>query len=397
MNEPLKIAIASSGLGHVTRGIEAWAEDLAAELYAHRAAVTLYKGGGIAMRSYEQVVPCLQRHSLRNGRVLDLVPKRFFWRFGFGSPFDAEQTTFTAGLIRRLRRQPADVAHVQDPMVALILQRAFKLGLTRTPVILGHGTNEPLSFLKKIRFLQHLAPSHRDEASQAGVDHPDGTVIPNFVDTTVFAPGTSQKLRAELKIPPDAVIALCVSSVDRAGKRIDHLIRAFAQVPQTTAGRPAYLVIAGARHVHTDELLSQAEQMLGDRVRFLLDIPRPRMPEVYRVADVFVMSALKEMMSIALTEAVACGLPCVVHPHPVMQWIVGPGGVYVDMTKEANTANGLIALLSDVERRRSLGALGRDHAVEQFSKDAVINQLLAYYSHVVSAAAGRTREAVSCA
>jgi hypothetical protein len=46
----LKIAVVSSGLGHVARGIETWADDLAAALYKRGVDVTLFKGGRIVMR-----------------------------------------------------------------------------------------------------------------------------------------------------------------------------------------------------------------------------------------------------------------------------------------------------------------------------------------------------------
>jgi hypothetical protein len=41
----MKIAIASSGLGHVTRGIETWADDLGTALHRCGVNVTLFKGG----------------------------------------------------------------------------------------------------------------------------------------------------------------------------------------------------------------------------------------------------------------------------------------------------------------------------------------------------------------
>ena len=58
MSRPLTITVASSGLGHIARGIEAWASDLAAALDARGVPVTLCKGGGRAERPFERVIPC---------------------------------------------------------------------------------------------------------------------------------------------------------------------------------------------------------------------------------------------------------------------------------------------------------------------------------------------------
>ena len=74
MTRPFKIAVASSGLGHVTRGIEAWASDLAAALAVRGDDVTLYKGGGRPEASYEQVLPCWQRAEPRTRRVVRCLP-----------------------------------------------------------------------------------------------------------------------------------------------------------------------------------------------------------------------------------------------------------------------------------------------------------------------------------
>ena len=50
----MKIAIASSGLGHVNRGIEAWADDLGAALFVGGHSVLLCKGAGRAGQGRRQ-------------------------------------------------------------------------------------------------------------------------------------------------------------------------------------------------------------------------------------------------------------------------------------------------------------------------------------------------------
>jgi len=51
------------------------------------------------------------------------------------------------------------------------------------------------------------------------------------------------------------------------------------------------------------------------------------------------LCSLKEMMPIALLEAIASGLPCIVNRHPVLEWITGPGGEAIDMTQTGALAN----------------------------------------------------------
>src|SRR5262249_55433856 len=138
----LRVVVASSGLGHVARGIEAWAADLSGALNASGVDVRLCKGGGVAEQPYEVVLPCWQRDAAGTKRLLRLLPRRLSWRVGLGSPYDVEQLSFTSHLIRFLRRERADVLHVQDPLVAILAQRARWAGLIRTRTILAHGTDE---------------------------------------------------------------------------------------------------------------------------------------------------------------------------------------------------------------------------------------------------------------
>ena len=102
------------------------------------------------------------------------------------------------------------------------------------------------------------------------------------------------------------------------------------------------------------------------------------MAELYRAADVFALTSLFEMMPIALIEAAASGLPCVVNRHPILEWMTGPGGVAVDMA----APGALAAALADSGRRATLGAAARAHCLANFSADAVVARILDYYQFV---------------
>lgn len=380
-----RIVVASSGLGHVARGIESWANDLAAALFARGESVTLAKGGGTADKPYEVVLPCLQRESRRTKRLLDTLPPRLFWRLGLASGYSIEQTTFAVSLVRLLSRLRAEVLHVQDPQVAILVQRARRLKLVRARTILAHGTEEPLAFLKRVRYLQHLAPWHLEQAKEAGVWRPEWTAIPNFIDTARFAPGASPNLRDELGIPRDAVVVLTAAAIKRHHKRIDHLLREFAGVREARPDLPVWFVVAGGWEQETDELVAEGERLLGDRVRFLVRFPRSRMPELYRSADLFVLGSLFEMMPIALIEATSSGLPCVVHRHPVLEWMTGPGGTRIDMAARGELTRELVRLASDSPSRRALGGAAREHCLANFSEKAVVDRIIDYYQRVVLA------------
>src|SRR5262245_63176907 len=82
-----RIAVASSGLGHVARGIEAWAADLGRALAERGETVRLCKGGGDVQSDYEVVIPCWQRHAARTEQLRRWLPPRAVWRFGVGTDY----------------------------------------------------------------------------------------------------------------------------------------------------------------------------------------------------------------------------------------------------------------------------------------------------------------------
>lgn len=383
MTAPIRIAVASSGLGHVARGIESWAADLAAALDRRGESVRLYKGGGQADLPHEQVIACWQRESPAVARLLRWLPRRGTWRLGLHSSYGIEQTTFALALLPRLRRDRIDVLHVQDPQVALIVQGAYRLGLVRTRVILAHGTEEALRFQRRITYLQHLAPWHLESAQAAGVWKPSWTAIPNFIDADQFHPGRSDCLRSELGIGPDELVILTVAAIKRQHKRIDFLLAEFAQLLELMTDRPVRLVVAGGKEADTDDLVRQGRDLLGDQVRFLVRFPRGRMPDLYRMANIFVLGSLKEMMPIALLEAMASGLPCVVSDHPVVSWMVGPGGEAIDMGRSGNLARVLADLSTDGPRRRARGEAARIRSTATFGADRVVTSILDYYQQVL--------------
>ena len=170
---PVKIAIASSGLGHVARGIETWAKDTAKALAVRGVDVTLFAGApGISAFSLHPsslpvtALPCARRGKRLATSLARMTPP-FLWRWGLKSNYGWEQFTFWLSLWPKLVRGKFDILHVQDPMVAFWCRKFRRLGLVRAKEILAHGTEEPLEFLEQFECVQHLAPWHEQEARRA--------------------------------------------------------------------------------------------------------------------------------------------------------------------------------------------------------------------------------------
>ncbi|HEY4099454.1 MAG TPA: glycosyltransferase family 4 protein [Gemmatimonadales bacterium] len=377
----LAIAIASSGLGHIARGIETWADDLASALQRRGESVRLYQGGGTPP-AWGEVLANRPRESAENAALRRLFPRPLGWRIGMQASYDVEQTTFAFSLLRALRRQPADILHVQDPLVALRLDQMRRMGLTRTRTILAHGTEEPGGFLQRLRYVQHLSPMQLERWRREGVWRESWTAIGNFVDTDRFQPGNAPDVRAELGIPADAVVILALAAIKRAHKRIDWLIDMVATYRALHPDVPVVLVVAGGREHDTEELIRDGTARLGDSVRFLVRHPRQKIPALCRAADLFVLASLFEMMPIALLEAGASGLPMLTHDEATLRWMTGAGGTPVDMTDVHQVIPVLHRLLTTPTERRALSAAARAHTMETFATDVIVDRIVEYYRSV---------------
>ncbi|MFO8008370.1 MAG: glycosyltransferase family 4 protein [Candidatus Brocadiia bacterium] len=384
MASGLKIAIVSSGLGHASRGPETWAKKTARVLHDMGEDVTLFKGAGRPEMPYERVCRCIAGHG-RAARLLSRLLPPQTWHLGLGSRQGIHETSFALRLLLHLRHS-FDVVHTHDPHVVMALQRARKVRLIRAPAILGHGTYEPEEFLGKLEFVQHLAPHYLEEARRQGRAREGWTAIGNFVDTDVFRPGRAGNLRRRYGVAEDAFVVLSVAAIGTRLKRVDYLLREFGAFRER-AREKVELVVAGASTDETPELVRMGREMLGSSVHFLPDRPHEEMPRIYRLGDVYALCSLWDMMPNALLEAVASGLPSLVSTHPVVGWMVGPGGQQVAMQQEGALAAALERYLDPELRRREAGA-ARRHAVEQFGKEVIVKQYVQMYREVVALANG---------
>jgi glycosyltransferase involved in cell wall biosynthesis len=375
----LRLAIASSGLGHIRRGIESWAEDLGSALRRAGENVTLFQGAGKPAESWRRTLPCLRRFERPSARLLSLTQKAGGWRYGFGSGYEVEQSTFAVSLWKAIRHD-YDILHVQDPLVARRLDSLNRAGRSRPRVILAHGTEEPEDLLKRYSHLQHLTPGYRDDWEAHRPPRQLAFGIPNFIDTDKFKPGDKKAARESFDLPMDALVIVSVAALKRHHKRCDYLIREFAEFRRALSCR-ALLVLAGARENETQEVMELGKSLLDRDVIFFESLDRSRLRSLYQAADIFALASLHEMMPIALLEALASGLPITCNNTPTMSWMAGPSGDLEDISAPA----GLVRQWQKLEQpgcRAERAHQARTHAEQTFSEGVVIRQILSMYDAV---------------
>lgn len=331
MTAPVRVAFACTGLGHERRGFESFTRDCAQALAGEPGvSLTVFAGGRDGHVTGERVVPNLPRRSAV-ARALGALIRR--------DPYFVEQGTFFMGFVPALLREPPDVVYFADLNLGNALWHWRRRTGARWRLLFYNGgaTTKPFT---RCDHVQQVTPGEFEAALARGERRERMTMLPHGV---AFAPSftpTDAAARAAacvaLALPADREILLCVATLDRPFKRTDLLIEAVALLPEP---RP-YLLLVGSDGPDGDGLRRLAAARLGDGWSWRTE-PRERMPLVYAAADRFALLSHGEGFGLASVEALAAGLPVLVHDDATTRYTVGDAGVRHPIATAADARAGL--------------------------------------------------------
>lgn len=211
--------------------------------------------------------------------------------------------------------------------------------------------------------------------SRWGVDLPDAriSIVPNGVHLDDFAalpPG--EPFRARWALGDGPVVLFLARLHERKGAQF--LIPAFAQARDVAPD--ARLVIAGPDEGMLAELKAlAAAHGVGERVTFTGMLSGDDRLAALSAADLFALPAVGEGFSMAVLEALACGLPVVLTPGCHFPEAEQAGaGVVVERAVEPLAA-ALRALLSDASRRAEMSRAARSLVERCYTWPQVVAQL----------------------
>ena len=377
----MKIGIASSGVGHVDRGMETWAISLSHALYNRNINVTLFRGKGPKINEYDVVLHCLRRGT-HAAKFLGNLNSFGGWRMGLGSDHDFEVATYGLHLIYHMRQNKFDLLHIQQSKLAILLLNARRLGLISVPFLFGNGQKVSARWLDKIPYVHCLSPYGKKELTDQIGERPHWSVIPNFVDTLKFSPGDKHSARIKAGLPPEGFVILTVGIIEKNVKRMDYVINEVNHL-KGLVDSPVYLVMAGAPREDTKELRAMGKALLGDRFILLIDVHMDNIPNLYRSADVFVLGSFREAFGIVIIEAMACGVPVVSHNFPVIKWVVKDGGDCADLSINGALSTVLRQYALNEPLRKRKGELARRRVIRTFSEDVVVANIINMYDEIL--------------
>lgn len=186
-------------------------------------------------------------------------------------------------------------------------------------------------------------------------------VIGYGVDLHAFSPlqtnDLKPALRANLQVPGDGPIILHVGRLD-ADKNVRQVLAGTCEVLKQTQ---AHLLIAGDGREKPHLMRMCSRLGIQDRVHFTGFVPPSQLPDIYRIADVFVTASEIETQGIVLHEAAASGLPIVAVNATCISEIVhdNKNGFLVAAGDSAALSRAMLQILQNPGLASRMGVYGR--------------------------------------
>ena len=260
--------------------------------------------------------------------------------------------------------------HIQDYEV----DAAFELGLLKGDRLRRIATAGEGWLLRRFDRVSTISSRMLDRARDKGVAPSRLRALPNWVDVDAVRPlAHASSYRAELGIPPDAVVALY--SGNMGAKQGLEVLAALAGRLRHRAD--LHFVYCGAGAVRT-ELMQACAGMAN--VRFLDLQPVERLPELLGLADIHLLpqkaDAADLVMPSKLTGMLSSGRAVVAgaRPDTELGQVVAQCGRLAVPQDAASFAAAVEELADDPELRRALGRRAREIAEQTLARDSVLQR-----------------------
>jgi glycosyltransferase involved in cell wall biosynthesis len=198
------------------------------------------------------------------------------------------------------------------------------------------------------------------EAYRLGIYPQDLQKAPVAVDLQRFRPGErSEALQRKLRASEGPILLTVTGQAPI--DEMETLYRAFAMLRATR--KNAVLVLVGAQRTPESNKLAR-ELHIEDGLRFLRSVPDAEMPELYRLADVFVLAGREDRkrglidgIQMSALEALASGVPVAGARTRTTEELITDGEVGILV--EPGSPGKLARALQDVLRPQDRAAFGR--------------------------------------
>lgn len=215
--------------------------------------------------------------------------------------------------------------------------------------------------------------------------HKPGRVVANPAELAMFTPADAgQKTALQRKLGITGPVLLYTGRLS-SDKRVDVLIQALSEVVKEF--RTATLIMTGHGAAEAG-LRAQVQRLgLGGNTIFAGFVPREKLADLYKAADVFTFMSTSDSQSIALMQAYATALPAVcASARGLPDYTPKDCGFLVEPGDYKGAAEKITLLLRDHALRATMGAAGIAFS-KTFAPEQIATQWEDIYADVISRAA----------
>jgi glycosyltransferase involved in cell wall biosynthesis len=302
-------------------------------------------------------------------------------------------------IARVARTTPFDVLRVHSLRYigpsALWARRRFRLDV---PIVAHHHHLDPSPLNRHVerrvvdaadRVVVGSEFARRQLAQDIGARTDHVTVVPYGVDARFVPRPPRADLRARYELGAGPV-ALFFGGL-KPRKNLPLLLDTWARVAPRHPG--ARLLIAGGGPLLESLRARVDADGLRGSVRFAGYVPETEKPEHFNLGDVFVFPSAMEGFGLAVTEAMASGLPVVASDRGSLPELLadGEGGFLCDPGQPGLLVDRLHRLLGDAPLRAKLGAANAERVDRRFRWERCVAATRRVYEETLTAYRGGRR------
>ena len=187
-------------------------------------------------------------------------------------------------------------------------------------------------------------------------------------------------LRKELGIPADHSVICTIAHMEEH-KGIKYLLESASLLLQSRNDVSFLIVGEGA----LKEELRKTCVVLKIEKNVIFAGERSDIPEILSLTDIFVLPSLREGLSLAILEAMACGKPVIATNVGGVPEVVKDGisGILVSPKDPEALHSAMNELLGDREKRKKMGHNGKRVCNESFDSETMIGKIEDLYDYLL--------------
>lgn len=295
---------------------------------------------------------------------------------------------FLGALLRCIKTRQVDLIH--SHLLGSNVYASMAGAITRTPVICTFHGSVDISASERFRkikfglirnFSSVVAVSHDLRASiaqQLSLPLNGVELIPNAIDCQAFADAKPATYREDLRIPAETPILGALGNI-RAAKAYHVAIQAIAEL--RNQGQDVVMLIAGhpKEPLHSELLALRDNLGLCNHVHFVGFVADPG--AFLASLNVFVLSSDSEGHPLALTQAMATGLPIVATRCGVENLIDERMAWLTERNSPAALAQGISDALLSQHCAHARGKRAQEEAFAKYGSEKMHSRYEALYRH----------------